>query len=77
MYLDVTLPDDAADMRLDKWLDKHRESIKNADVTYKTRENKLAVVRTVQKLLGHNSASMTVVYLSLRGAATSDWKEVE
>lgn len=30
MYLDVTLPDDAADMRLYKWLDKHMESIKNA-----------------------------------------------
>lgn len=74
MYLDVTLPDDAADMRLDKWLDKHMESIKNADVTDKTKENKLAVV---QKLLGHSSASMTAVYLNLRGAATSDWKEVE
>lgn len=70
MYLDVTLPDDAADMRLDKWLDKHMESIKNADVTDKTKEN-------VQKLLGHSSASMTAVYLNLRGAATSDWKEVE
>ena len=68
MYLDVTLPDDAADMRLDKWLDKHMESIKNADVTDKTKENKLAVVRTVQAVL---------VYLNLRGAATSDWKEVE
>ena len=41
--MDVTLPDDAADMRLDKWLDKHMESIKNADVTDKTKENKLAV----------------------------------
>ncbi len=52
MYLDVTLPDDAADMRLDKWLDKHMESIKTADVADKTKENKLAVVRTVQAMLG-------------------------
>ena len=64
MYLDVTLPDDAADMRLDKWLDKHMESIELQG-------------KNVQKLLGHSSASMTAVYLNLRGAATSDWKEVE
>ena len=32
MYLDVTLPDDAADMRLDKWLDKHMESVRNSEV---------------------------------------------
>lgn len=32
MYLDVTLPDDAADMRLDKWLDKHMESIRTLEV---------------------------------------------
>lgn len=28
MSLDVTLPDDALDMRLDVWLDRHMESLR-------------------------------------------------
>ena len=28
-------------------------------------------------VIGHSSASITAVYLNLRGATTSDWKEVE
>ena len=52
MSLDVTLPDDALDMRLDVWLDRHMESLRTLPLTRKTIDNRLNIAKAVQALLG-------------------------
>lgn len=52
MSLDVTLPDDALDMRLDVWLDRYMESLRTLPLTRKTIDNRVTIAKAVQALLG-------------------------
>lgn len=71
MSLDVTLPDDALDMRLDVWLDRHMESLRTLQYPQDDL-NRIDIAKAVQALLG---SVLRCYHIGLEGGRVLEFPE--